>query len=217
MARATPLREVLAAGLKRTRTDLGLRQEDAAARIQAQGLRSWIRGTVAQAEVGARRLTFEEVLLLSMAYETTPAALIAGADDDLVELAPRAQVSVAALRALLSGRAVAAAGTATSAPMHEGIGDAERHVARRLGTTPERVNEMALALWGHSLSEERDQRLEDRPPDLPELSARRLQALRGHVTRDLIAELQPELRRRTAGRTRRAPASRPVRAKGGGT
>src|SRR5437016_796074 len=106
MARTTPLRKVLAAGLKSARTDLGLRQEDAAARIRAQGLTSWIRGTVAQAEVGARRLTFEEVLLLSMAYGTTPAALVAGEDDELVELTPRAQVSVAKLRALLSGRPV---------------------------------------------------------------------------------------------------------------
>src|SRR5689334_11699780 len=103
---ARPLRAVLADGLRTRRTDLGLRQEEAATRAREHGLTSWIRGTVAQAEVGARRLTFEEVILLSLAYETTPAALVVGADSDLVELAPRAQVPAGTLRDLLSGQAV---------------------------------------------------------------------------------------------------------------
>ncbi len=212
MARAT-LREVLAAGLKGVRMGHGLRQEDAAARIRAHGLTSWIRGTVAQAEVGARRLTFEEVLLLSSAYEVTPAALIAGADEDLVELAPRALVPVATLRALVAGRTVPRTiRENVSDQPPEGIGEAERHVARRLGTSPELVNEMALALWGRSLAEERERRLTDQPEGL---SPRRLQALRGHVTRDLIAELVPELRRRTAGRRGRSETPRPARTKEG--
>jgi hypothetical protein len=206
MARATPLREVLAAGLKSARTDLGLRQEDAAACIRAQGLTSWIRGTVAQAEVGARRLTFEEVLLLSIAYGTTPAALVAGEDDDLVELTPRAQMPVATLRALLSGQAVAPAARETvSDQPHEGVGEAERHVARRLGTSPEQVGELAQALWGRSLPEERDRRLADQSADL---SPRRLQALRGHVTRELMAELTTDGRLRSA--PRRAVKTQPT-------
>ncbi len=45
--------------------------------------------------------------------------------------------------------------------------NAERHAARKLGTTPERVNLAA--------------------------SARRRQALRGHITRELLTELETEL------------------------
>src|SRR5205823_6116115 len=90
-ASARPLREVLAAGMKEARHRLGLRQEDAAARVRGYGLSTWIRGTVAQAEVGARRFALEEVLLLSLAYETSLAELIAGDDDELVELTPQAR------------------------------------------------------------------------------------------------------------------------------
>src|SRR5271166_5637404 len=98
-----PLREVLASGVKDARQRLGLRQEDAAGRAQAYGLTTWIRGTVAQAEVGVRRFGLEEVLLLALAYETTMADLVAGDDDELVELTPDARLSVGALRSLLSG------------------------------------------------------------------------------------------------------------------
>jgi len=212
--RVRPLREVLAAGLKTTRIGLGLRQEDAAARARAHGLSTWIRGTVAQAEVGARRLTLEEVLLLSLAYKTTPAALIVGEDDELVELAVQARVPAGTLRALLSGQAVATNGPPGAAAAErelDGIGDAERHAARRLGVPAEQVARAAVALWGRPLSEERDRRLADPPPDL---SARRLQALRGHVTRDLMSELQPVLRGRPVVRREPTPTPSATRASG---
>ena len=85
MTRATPLREVLASGAKAARTELGLRQEDAAIRVRQLGLASWLRGTVAQVEVGARRLTTEELVILALAYETTPAALVTGEGHELVD------------------------------------------------------------------------------------------------------------------------------------
>jgi hypothetical protein len=177
-----------------------LRQEDAATRARAVGLSSWIRGTIAQAEVGARRLTFEEVLLLAMAYDTTPAALVVGADSDLVELAPRAVVPAGTLRELLSGRVAAHSPTPRSkTPSRmdravDSIGDAERHAARRLGATAVQINEAAARRWGRSLADERDARVAERATDP---SPRQLQALRGHVTRVLLGELALDLRRRT--------------------
>jgi hypothetical protein len=221
-ADATPLRDVLAAGLKLARQRQGLRQEDAAMRAQGVGLTSWIRGTVAQAEVGARRFALEEVLLLALAYETSLADLIAGDDADLVELAPEARMPVGTLRALLSGQSPrelptggpdGAEASATSrfprplagagrfgigerdllARPAGATGEADRHAARKLGLSPEIVTRTAGRLWGRSLSEERDHRLANHSPGL---SARSQQAQRGHITRDLMTELERELSQR---------------------
>ncbi len=68
--------------------------------------------------------------------------------------------------------------------------NAERHAARKLGTTPERVNLAAVHLWGRTLAEERDHRLSEQAG---KASARRRQALRGHITRELLTELETEL------------------------
>jgi len=227
MPEARLLREVLATGVKQARQRQELRQEDAASRARAYGLSSWIRGTVAQAEVGARRFALEEVLLLALAYEASLVDFIAGDDNDLVELTPDARLSVGALRALLTGdqeRLRELPVGAVDVPAKRGtptrrsgrfpdvlaeagrfgiddrsllsraadeVGDAERHAARKLGTTPERINMAAVGLWGRTLAEERDHRLSEQAG---ELSARSRQALRGHITRDLMTELEAELR-----------------------
>jgi transcriptional regulator with XRE-family HTH domain len=52
------------------------------------------------------------------------------------------------------------------------------------------VTLIAFALWGRTLPEERDLRAEGRGPHE---SARALQAVRGHSTRELIAEVQAEI------------------------
>lgn len=220
MSDAVPLRRVLAAGLKTARERLGLRQEDAAARARAYGLATWIRGTVAQAEVGARRLSLEEILLLAVAYETSPAQLISGDDEALVELTPDAQVSVAALRALLSGNppeldalqpegvgvtasqgtpprssrfpdVLAEAGRFGMGERLLDVSDTDRHAARKLGVTAQQVSSAAISKWGRSLSAERDHRLGQQAADA---SPRRAQALRGHITRDLMTELEAQLK-----------------------
>ena len=72
----------------------------------------------------------------------------------------------------------------------DGIGDTERNVAGKLGTTPERINLAAMSLWGRTLAEERDHRLREGAADA---SPRQRQAWRGHITRDLMAEIETEL------------------------
>jgi len=229
------LREVLAAGVKEARLRLDLRQEDVAARARAYGLSTWIRGTVAQAEVGVRRFALEEVLLLALAYETSLTELITGDENELVELTPEARLSVGALRTLLSGNRTAVhelPAEAVDVPARRGapsrrsrrfpdvlaeakrfgigdrsmlehaldeVGDAERHAARKLGTTPERINIAAMRRWGRTLAEERDHRLALHGADVP---ARRRQALRGHITRDLMTELEAELSEQTSEPTK---------------
>jgi len=221
VAKAIPLRDVLAAGAKTARLNLGLRQEDAATRVRKLGLTSWIRGTVAQVEVGARRLTLEEFVVLALAYETTPAALVVGADDELVELTPDARVTVAQLRALWSGqgaavqpvpsgrRSVAETARARLRAGRDGVAEpseADRRAARRLGLSLEEALAAAMKRWGRTLSDERDRRLAEQAA---ELSPRQLQALRGHITRDLLTELTtdlPEASAKTTARTRTAGA-----------
>jgi hypothetical protein len=64
-------------------------------------------------------------------------------------------------------------------------------IAQRLSVKPFDVSLTAHKLWGHSLSEERDRRVAESAPK--KATARSIQALRGHITRSLIEELQPAL------------------------
>jgi transcriptional regulator with XRE-family HTH domain len=201
-----PSRDILVGGARAAREHLGLRQEDAAKRLRELGLASWLRGTVAQVEVGARRLTLQEFFALAIMYETTPAALIGGEDEDLVALTTTTAICAGDLRSLLSGQVItadrlrpgtsigstrAAVGRAVAGgSTGSDIGEAERYVARRLGVTVEHVNDAALARWGRSLSEERDRRVAEPAEGA---SPRQLQALRGHVTRELLADLTRDL------------------------
>ena len=77
------------------------------------------------------------------------------------------------------------------------VGDTEKKAARKLGVTPETVAEAAEALYGRSLADERDERVKRRAP--ADTTPRTLQALRGRVTRTLLDELQPTLRRKKKG------------------
>jgi len=73
-------------------------------------------------------------------------------------------------------------------------GDAERKAARKLGVPALRLSVAAHGRYGHSFTAERDARVAGQAPaDAP---PRSLQALRGHVTRAMLAELAPALERK---------------------
>jgi hypothetical protein len=66
-------------------------------------------------------------------------------------------------------------------------GDAERKAARKLGVEPIKLSVAAYGRYDQSFTEERDARVAElAPADAP---PRSLQALRGHVTRAMLAEL----------------------------
>ncbi|MFD9629898.1 helix-turn-helix domain-containing protein [Streptomyces violascens] len=71
--------------------------------------------------------------------------------------------------------------------------EAETKAAKRLDTTPHYVAYAARETWGHGLAVEREARLRERG-ELPE-GKRALQSARGHITRTLVAELEPVIRR----------------------
>jgi hypothetical protein len=74
------------------------------------------------------------------------------------------------------------------AASEEATGEAEQKAARRLGVPALAVALEARRRWGRSLSAERDQRVGAQAPGRTDL--RGLQALRGHVSRLLLAELK---------------------------
>jgi transcriptional regulator with XRE-family HTH domain len=71
--------------------------------------------------------------------------------------------------------------------------EAERKAARVLDVSPEAVLRAAMGRWGHSLANERDRRI---GPRAGTLAPRSLQAVRGRVTRELVSELKPVIKRR---------------------
>jgi len=73
----------------------------------------------------------------------------------------------------------------------EARGDAEIKVARKLGVTPLAVAIAAQKLWSMSLTLERDTRILVKPEIIG--TPQRMQAKRGHMTRQLVKELEPVL------------------------
>jgi hypothetical protein len=129
-------------------------------------------------------------------------------DERLVYAGPGLQLPLKAVRSLLlpgeddrrPGRALGVV-----EPIKAGVDrraleaaeDAEQKAASALRVAPEAIVEASHRLWGRSLTAQRDrlvdvrtERADARNPDWP----RRLQAIRGHVTRELLGELRPMLK-----------------------
>ena len=75
---------------------------------------------------------------------------------------------------------------------HAATKEAERTAARKLNLDPPRLVAISFRLWGHSLTAERDDRVANRE-DSEALPPRVRQALRGHMTRELLRELREQL------------------------
>lgn len=75
-------------------------------------------------------------------------------------------------------------------------GEAEEKAARKLGEAKLVVAGVAFALWGRSLTEERDRLVGmeiERSQWDPDFTPRRVQAIRGHQTRRLLAEMSERI------------------------
>lgn len=70
--------------------------------------------------------------------------------------------------------------------------EAEQKAARKLGVSTLVLSAAAHRTWGRGLSDERDARVEEQSGD--DASPRSMQAVRGHVTRRLLAEVEPMAR-----------------------
>jgi len=72
-------------------------------------------------------------------------------------------------------------------------GEAEQKAARRLGVEPLDLSIASFKRWHRSLTEERDARVDEQSDKSSTL--RTIQARRGHITRQLLDELQPRLKK----------------------
>ncbi len=179
MTRAT--HTSIGAHLRHLRERGGLRQDDVARAARERGL-AWTRATVAALEIDRRELSLAEFVTL----RGRPVH-----DDELAAFFTR--VDPGRGRRLRDDVARAL--------------DAEVKAAKRLGVTPDHVVAAARRRWGRTLTEERDRVLDAhgrmgrlsrdywraRGQDVPPADARARQAVRGHITRRLVAELAEDL------------------------
>ncbi|MBB5075838.1 helix-turn-helix transcriptional regulator [Nonomuraea endophytica] len=230
VAEAPPFSVALGQKLRTVRERKGWTTEDIATSAQGYGL-GWHRTTVGQIELGKRALSAIELLMLPFLYgeplvkllpsevthltDTTAANIsylvafaITGEVWDQPGSGPlhrpgrfhfkgqeeRVGRFVQALLDKPNPWPLEAVAAHIATP-----DEAEMKAAKRLDTTPHYVAYAARMTWGHGLTEERDTRL-NRRPDTP-ADRRALQAARGHVTRELINELNPVIRRLEEQRT----------------
>ena len=85
---ATAYADVLARNARAARARAGIDQATVARRMSNLGFGAWVRQTVTKVERGGRRLTAEEVLGLSIALQTTVAALLMPANEDNAIILP---------------------------------------------------------------------------------------------------------------------------------
>lgn len=202
MSEAMPFAALLGRRLRERRLELGLRQDDVARRCAYRYGLPLTRSVIDAIERGTRDLTIPEVAVilavLGMSLEDALGGggvvalsdVVAVRADKLVDqLVGRRATWAFATRSPQTGRLTWR--TSLSGYVHE-VGDAEQKIGRRLDVTPEVVAEAAHKLWGRSLTDERDRRVGEQASE--DATPRTLRALRGHVTRALLAELEPAVR-----------------------
>jgi transcriptional regulator with XRE-family HTH domain len=208
--KAETIHELLAHRLTSVRKDVGLRQEDVANRAQDLGLQ-WARATVAQLETGRRELAVDEYLALPAIYGCTLEEFL-GSGQRLVQLLPGLTVSRSELTRPTVGRRSSLRAASVGGPTPSGtarasvssglVSDSEMKAARKIFGGPHaatRLTDEAQRLWGRSLVAEREARVAEIAST--DTSGRTLQALRGHVTRGLLADLeQAAIKKRDARR-----------------
>jgi transcriptional regulator with XRE-family HTH domain len=190
---AEPLGKYLGRQLRRVREERGVRQEDVAAQLRELGL-TWDRTTVASFEIGRRALRLEEVVLCCAAYNVSLAEIIKSEPEAWLQVGSR-RISAPLVAKILSSESpvtLPPAGAALALPSPPT--EAERRAARHLGVSPFQLVIASEDLWDRRLDAERDRRTKKSQ------SEGEVRALRGHVTRQLIEELDAALPRR---RTRR--------------
>lgn len=200
---------VVGENLQRLREQARLTQYEAAHLLARRGAQ-WHRSKIAAIEAGERpTVAIADVLLLAHTFNVELAELFEGDGD--VELNQLVTLSRAMIRDIIRGMAslegskdwdpetrrdellhlarIRTAGEGT----RFGAKEADQKLARRLDVPVRAVTEIALELWGKTLTDERDERLDELLGELP-LSER--PARRGHITRELSQQIEDELRAR---------------------
>jgi transcriptional regulator with XRE-family HTH domain len=201
--------------VRRIREQLGATQDDLAQALRQSGWRA--SGlTVLALERGERALLHEEVHILGDVLNVGITELYATAADyrsvslgslypenadalaQRLTQAPRSEAKTWAevqrhRRTMGFGTDAShaesfARGSLGYRPDDEATREAERHAAERLGISPDEVVLRSYALWDRTLSDERDARTAARTT--ADTSVRSRTIVRGHVTRELLKELE---------------------------
>ena len=198
---ATPLNLLVGRNARRIRRDTRLTQAHIAEALTQLGLR-WSPTRYAQLEAGEVTITIPVLVLLAAAFDTLSrtdtqvADLLHGDSGEMVELTAHCSAPAAEVVKVLTARIPAnELGQYVVVPEQEptptragdGYIHADWRVARQLGLRKAEMLTLSRELWGHSLSQERDRRLGDRPTALVE---------RSRVTAELREQLQGEVERR---------------------
>jgi transcriptional regulator with XRE-family HTH domain len=203
MAEARPFRDLLAERVRRRRRQLRLTQDELARLAWAEGNPSMTRGVVAAVERGTADLTLPQLAVLVRVLNTDLKTLL-GSGKVFIDTGVAIGVDELVAQALghdtawnfttdSSARIVRGRHGIVAGFLSPPIGVAEHKASRSLGVSPEEVARAAGSLWSRSLTEERDVRLSKLA--LKGSSPRTIQALRGHITRTLLKELEPTLQR----------------------
>lgn len=193
------LGQVVGTNLERIRVENGWSQDDVAASGWRVGL-PWSRSTIAAIEAGRRSIELGEVVLLALALYTAVTDLLAG--NGVAQVGDGTKLSLADIRRVLTSdarpgqealddvhrRIFSARKQAYERVMLSAGGEAEQKAARKLGVPPQVIAEAAYDLWRRSLTDERNARVEAKATD--PATTRSSQALRGHVTRVLVSEIE---------------------------
>jgi transcriptional regulator with XRE-family HTH domain len=178
----------LAERLRDVRQEAGLRQSEVARSMRALGL-AWSQATVSGVEIGRRELSTIELVAICGVLGTSLSDLVGRRGE--VVVGENALLKVGRLNdAITSGRPL----PLTPDQRFDADDEATRNAARTLGShyarsiTTDEVDQAARALWGVSLSVERESRLEEN--FTPASTPRQRQARRGHMTRRLLDELR---------------------------
>jgi transcriptional regulator with XRE-family HTH domain len=193
------LEQAIGGELRRRREASGVRQESLAYTAQKLGL-GWTQSTVAAIEGGRRSLWLGEFGMLPLIATESGVFISRVLDlipdtDEMVVAAPGLNLPLFLVRSRYGTEAEQEnARPYTLTEKRHVVTEAERKAARRLpGVSPEDVLRAAVNRWGRGLADERDQRI---GPRAETLGRRSLQAVRGRVTRGLVSELEPIIKRR---------------------
>ena len=172
---------VVGHNLYRVRSENGESQTQCARRVSEYGL-EWTRDQVASLELGRREsITIDELIILSAAYRVSLDSWFQGTDS--IDVAGCVSMSRESIRATLRGVAPIIIPTP---PVDAPPLECDVYVANRLGVNHAHITHIARSLWGRTLTEERDHRLDDSPDKDPKV----MRTKRAGVTKQLMAEIK---------------------------
>lgn len=209
------LGNVIGDNLKRMREARGWPQAALATIISHTLATHWTRDTVASIEAGRRALSIDELIVLAHVFKAGLVEFFLG-DGTTQVPGGRSGLDLERVRALIAGGdALAKSNKAIDAraevfarraaelekdPAFQirfrvRIGSpSPSEAARRFGVSVKSIERAAQRLWGQSLGQEHFDRTMRRVPE--GASFRSVDAIKGHVTRQLLAELREALKKK---------------------